>query len=102
MEITDIQAGLVRKLKMKLDEGIEDALSYAEEQIEGMKVQFTELFEDLDDIIQQKYTELEQCAKDQKTKEIELEKNRKLLRWIEACKEEIEEILNIEGKAGRK
>lgn len=102
VEITDIQAGLVRKLKMKLDEGIEDALSYAEEQIEGMKVQFTELFEDLDDIIQQKYTELEQCAKDQKTKEIELEKNRKLLRWIEACKEEIEEILNIEGKAGRK
>ena len=35
------------------------------------------------------------CATDQKTKEAELEKNKKLLTWIESNKAEIEEILNI-------
>lgn len=95
VETTVIQSGLISKLRRNLDEGIEDALSYAENQIETMKSQFTEIFDELDALIQEKYTELEICATDQKTREIELEKNRKLLTWIEACKAEIEEILNI-------
>lgn len=90
-----IQTGLVSKLKRNLDDGIQSALDYAVDQIEWMKIQFTEIFDELDELIQQKYTELEQCANDQKTKEAELEKNKKLLRWIEACKSEIDDILNI-------
>ncbi len=95
VETSVIQTGLVSKLRRNLDEGIEDALGYAENQIETMKIQFTKIFDELDELIRQKYTELEQCANDQKTKEAELEKNKKLLKWIEACKAEIDGILNI-------
>lgn len=95
VETSVIQTGLVSKLRKNLDEGIDDALNYAENQIDKMKNQFTEIFDELDALIQQKYDELEQCANDQKTKEAELEKNRKLLAWIEGCKAEIDEILNI-------
>lgn len=90
-----IQSGLISKLRRNMDEGIESALSYAECQIEEMKSQFTNIFDELDAIIKEKYTELEMCATDQKTKEVELEKNKKLLTWIESNKAEIEEILNI-------
>lgn len=62
-----------------MDEGIESALSYAEDQIEEMKSQFTNIFDELDAIIKEKYTELEMCATDQKTKEAELEKTRNYL-----------------------
>lgn len=95
VETSVIQSSLVSKLRRNLDEGIEAALEYASTQIENIKTQFSELFDELDAIIQQKYTELEQCATDQKTKEEELEKNKKLLSWIEANKAEIESILNI-------
>lgn len=90
-----IQAGLVSKLRRNLDEGIEETLDYASDQIDRMKEQFTDLFDELDLFIQEKYTELEQCANDQKTKEEELEKNKKLLLWIEKNKEEIDNVLNI-------
>ena len=83
------------KIQRNLDEGIESALSYAETQIENMKKQFAALFDELDEIIQEKYSELEQCATDQQTKAEELKRNRTLLDWIEACKTEIDEILNI-------
>ena len=95
VETSVIQSGLVRKLRENLDEGIDGAVNYAKEQIESMKTQFIEIFDELDMLIQQKYAELEQCANDQKTKEAELEKNRNLLMWIEANKAEIDEILNI-------
>ena len=91
----DISAGLLVKIQRNLDEGIESALSYAETQIENMKKQFAALFDELDEIIQEKYSELEQCATDQQTKAEELKRNRTLLDWIEACKTEIDEILNI-------
>ena len=90
-----IQTGLVSRLRRSLDEGIEDALQYAEEQIGRIKNQFSEIFDELDELIQKKYQELEQCANDQHIKEAELEKNRKLLKWIEANKEEIDQILEI-------
>ena len=90
-----IQSGLISKLRRNMDDGIESALGFAEDQIEDMKSQFTSIFDELDVIIKKKYTELEMCATDQKTKEAELEKNKKILTWIESNKAEIEEILNI-------
>ena len=90
-----IQSGLISKLRRNMDDGIESALGFAEDQIEDMKSQFTSIFDELDIIIKKKYTELEMCATDQKTKEEELEKNKKILTWIESNKAEIDEILNI-------
>lgn len=95
VETAVIQSGLVSKLRKSLDDGIEKILEYAAEQIANMKKQFKKLFDELDTLIQQKYTELEQCASEQQTKEAELEKNKKLLGWIEACRAEMDEILNI-------
>lgn len=90
-----IQSGLISKLRRNLDDGIEDALRYATDQIDTMKRQFNEMFDELDELIKGKYNELELCANDQKTKEEELEKNKKLLEWIEGCKGKIDEILDI-------
>lgn len=92
---SDISAGLLMKIQRNLDEGLADALSYAETQIENMKKQFNKLFDELDALIKEKYTELEQCATDQQTKAKALEDNKALLGWIEDCKAEIEGILNI-------
>lgn len=90
-----LQTGLLSRLRKNLNDGIEDALCYAEDQIGEMKRQFTEIFDELDELIEQKYEELEQCSSDQKTKEEELKKNQKLLAWINANKAEIDDILNI-------
>ena len=95
VDTSDIQTGLISRLRKNLDDGIENALNYAQEQIDNMKTQFTEIFDDLDALIQKKYDELEQCANDQQTKEAELKKNKGILGWIEACREEINEILDI-------
>jgi len=95
VETTVIQSGLVSKLRRSLDDGIEEALKYSSDQIDRMKEQFSELFDELDKLIQQKYTELEECASDQKKKEKELNNNKKILAWIEACSNEIDQILEI-------
>lgn len=95
VSVDDIQVVLIRKLRQNLDEGIEATLVYANEQIEHMKTQFMKLFDELDELIQNKYTELEQCANDQKNKEKELENNKKILLWIEDKKMEIDDMLNI-------
>ena len=95
VEVNVIQVGLVSKFRRNLDEGIKQAKQYAQDQVEEMKSQFKQMFDELDELIKEKYTELEQCAKESETKEIELEKNKKLCNWIEQKTEEIEEILEI-------
>lgn len=94
-DVSLIQTGLMSRMRRSLDESIESALEYADDQITDMKEQFMDMFDDLDRLIEQKYDELEKCANDQKAKEAELEENKKLLGWIEACKAEIDEILDM-------
>lgn len=95
VEVKSLQTGLIMRLRKNLDEGIEGALGYGEETIQRIKEQFTKMFAELDEQIKEKYEELEKCASDKKTKEAELQKNKKLLGWIEACKQEIDEILDM-------
>ena len=95
VKASDLHVKLISELRQNLEDGIMETLSYAKCQIERMKIQFTEIFDELDKLIQQKYTELEQYTNDQKTKEVELEKSKKLLAWIEMCQTEINQILNI-------
>lgn len=95
VETAVIQSGLIRRLREKLDQGIENALDYANDQIHKLKTQFAALFDELDELIKQKYTELEECAKNQKVREERLEEKRELLAWMENCKAEIDEVLNI-------
>lgn len=95
VRISDIQTAVVGKLRQSLDEGIESALHYAEDQILNMKQQFTNMFEELDALVIQKYNELEICAKDQKQKEEKLKRNKDILYWIECNIAEINQILEI-------
>ncbi len=95
VQISDIQANLVGILRQDLSTGIENALEHAEDQIDSMKDQFTNMFAKLDDLILEKYQELEDCAKDQKLKEEELERNKNILSWIEANVAEIHQVLEI-------
>ena len=95
VEVNVIQVGLVSKFRRNLDEGIDKAKEYAQDQVMEMKCQFKQMFDELDELIKEKYTELEQCAKESETKEMELEKNKNLCNWIEQKTEEIEGILEI-------
>ena len=91
----EIQAGLVFQLRRTLDDGIEKALEYAQDQITSMKDQFTAMFDELDRIIKEKYDELDKCANDQQAKEAELKNNKETLERIENFNSEIDSILDI-------
>ena len=83
------------KLRKQLDEGIEAAMEYAEVHVNTIKKQFKMFFDELDEMIRQKYSELEKYVNEQKDNEEEVEKNKKLLAWIEDCEAKIDDILNI-------
>ena len=95
VSVSTLQAGLTSELRMNLNRGVEKAKEFAGTEIEKIKTQFIELFVELDNQIAKKYEELEACANDQKTKDAELEKNKKLLAWIEDCKAQMESMLEI-------
>lgn len=99
VDVAIIQVGMTSKLRQNLDDGIDDATSHAQEQIDNMKDQFYDIFSELDDIIKKKYDELELCASSQKESEVALEKNQKILDWIRVNQTEIENILNMEQGA---
>ncbi len=90
-----IQTALMAKMRRNLDEGIDGALTYAGEQVEGMKAQFSNIFAELDKIIAAKYDELEKCASDEAEKNARLQKNQEILQWIEGNMREIDTILDM-------
>ncbi len=90
-----LQAGLMSKYRQSVDEGVDDALEYADETIKKMKQQFMVIFDKLDKIIEEKYDELNKCAFDQEKKEAELTRNKKILNWIQECTDEINRILDM-------
>jgi len=95
VKTADIQDGLIGKLMKSLRDGIEDAKNFAGEQVKSIKDQFSDMFDKLDEVIMEKYNELEKCATDQKEKEKHLEESRRLLRWIEGNKAEIDAVLDV-------
>lgn len=96
VETAVIQSGMTSKFLKNLDDGIAAAIEHANTQISNMKIQFSDIFDELDEIIKKKYDELSLCASDQEEKEKELESNKKILKWIELNKNEINSILNME------
>ena len=90
-----IQTALMSKMRRNLDEGIDSALTYASEQVEGMKAQFSRIFAELDEVIAAKYDELERCATDEAEKNARLKENQEILQWIEGNMREIDTILDM-------
>lgn len=90
-----IQQAIVAKMRQNLDDGIEKAIGFAEEQVNVMKIQFSRIFAELDVIIEAKYAELEKYATDETEKREALQKNRDILDWIETNLTEINTILDM-------
>lgn len=95
IKVSEIQTGIVSEFRKHLDEGINKALQYAENEISEIKLQFSNSFDELDKLIKQKYDELNVCASDEETKLEKLKQNKNILRWIEENQAEIDAILNI-------
>lgn len=95
VKTSDLQTGLIAQMRRNLADGIGKALQYAEEMSENMKKQFSKLFDALDEEIKRKYAELEQYAEEATKQQQELEKNRKVLDWIETNIREINAILDF-------
>lgn len=95
LELSSLVNVLLIQLRQMLDEGIGNALDYADKQIASIKQEFLRTFSQLDVLIAQKYDELEKCAADQAQKEKTLEENKKILNWIETCMAEINAILDL-------
>lgn len=58
-------------------------------------MQFSDMFDVLDQHIQAKYQELEDVASNQEKQQEALEENQKILSWLEANKKEIYDIVEI-------
>ena len=95
LSVSEMQSSLVAMLRKSMDDGINEAIEYAGNQINMIKSQFTSMFDELDALIKQKYEELEECINDQKSSEEKLENNKNILLWIESCKENMERVLEI-------
>ena len=95
VNVSDIQSGLMGILSNSLEGGIADTVEYAAAQVQQTKEQFAKMFDKLDILIKEKYQELEEAADKQHTSEETLKKNRELMNWLEECKAEIDDALNI-------
>lgn len=95
VETFKIQIGLTAKLDKNLDDGIERAIEYAEEEVRELKAHFSASFEALDREIEKKYKELETLATDESEKRAQLDRNKKILEWLEVNLHEIDTLLDI-------
>lgn len=95
IDITELQVGLCAPYRKELQEGFKKTLEYADAQIGDIKEQFGNMFNRLDDIIKDKYAELDSISKDQADKENILKQNEKLLAWIESNQAAINSALDM-------
>lgn len=95
MDLAAVSAKLLAPYDMAVEDGMNDALKVAREQIENMKSQFIKMFDKLDSMIKQKFTELEECIRNKDSKQEEIEENKRLVEWIECNKRELDGILDM-------
>lgn len=95
IDISDLQVGLLTPYRKDLEDGFNEAIDYAGQLIDENKEHFGSMFDKLDDVIKEKYAELDAIAADQETNEEELKKNEELLTWIENNQRAINEALDM-------
>lgn len=80
--------------KQLFDNG-DSAVKYAKEQTAHIKTSFSKKFDELDNVLNKKLAELEECATDSKNVEKMIEKTKKRLMWLEEIQLRIQAILEI-------
>ena len=97
-KVSDIQIKCISKLREDLDTGIEEALAYSKEQSNKMRKQLMDMLDNLNDIIKEKYEELNNCASEKANREKEIEENQKRLNWLLKIQKAIDDLLDIKFK----
>lgn len=95
LELSKLQTNLLSQLREGLDDGIQETLDGAKQQVVTMKQQFKQMFTKIDELVKQKYDELAKCTEDGEKKEEEYKHNEHILRWLEENKKEIENIIEF-------
>ncbi len=95
IKTSEIQKELSNIFRANINHGTKNAFNYADEQIRNIKKQFMLFFDELDNMIKQKYNELEKISNDETMKKQELEKSKKILSWIEHSRLEMQNILDV-------
>ena len=97
--MSELQGKLITPIKEDIDRNIEDMLEAAQEWIRNLKDQFIETFDDIDEIIKEKYAELEEFSRQKGELDDMLEAKKKIylstLDFIDDNIKEIEGILDV-------
>ena len=86
---------LVLPVQKHLYENLQGATQYAKEQTNFIKREFSKKFDELDQVLQQKLNELQECASDEKNAERRIRESQARLDWLENVQNEINAILEI-------
>ena len=95
VKVQDLSGEVLSELQVKLSEMVKEIKTDATYQVEDMKMQFVRMFDELDDLIKQKYDELNQYVEDAKNNEKEIERTKDIIYWLEENKKELNEILSV-------
>lgn len=93
--VVDLQRKLVTPIRQKLDENVGELIDVASSYIDQLKEQFLESFDEIDKIIQEKYSELDAYTKQQDAIEQRKAESEDLLVFIQAHLKELTDTLNI-------
>lgn len=82
-------------IQERLYENNENAIAYAKEQTRKIKREFTKKFEELDEVLQNKLLELEECAADSANIEKRIRETKDRLEWLKNIQAKTKSILDI-------
>jgi hypothetical protein len=82
-------------IQEQLYENSNNAVEYAKNQTRKIKSEFSKKFDELDDVLQQKLKELEECAKDNANIEERIKQTQSKLDWLEDIQTRTKAILEI-------
>lgn len=90
-----LQANLLTPINIKLEENIEELLDVAGRSVENLKQQFMESFDIIDEIIKDKYSELDDCMKDTNNLEKRKAECKSMIQFITDNMNELNDALDI-------
>ena len=82
-------------IQEQLYENSNNAVAYAKEQTKRIKNEFSKKFGELDNVLECKLKELEDCANDQKDVERRIRESQSKLKWLEEIQSKTKSILDI-------